>query len=76
MLYSGGEPTGRQGQCELDSLYCERAGELDLNIADDIRALWNEGMVKVRRGDAPESWSEAAIRRIAELRECLDQRDS
>jgi hypothetical protein len=42
------------------------------SIADEIGALWNERMMKVRRGDSRESWSDLNLR-IAELRERLDR---
>jgi hypothetical protein len=58
----------------MDSDDYESASEPDLSIADDIRALWNECMSKVRRGDSLESWNDINLR-IAGLRDRLDGRD-
>ena len=58
----------------MDSDDYESAREPDLSIADDIRALWNECMAKVRRGDSLESWNDINLR-ITELRDRLDARD-
>src|SRR5438067_467399 len=58
----------------MDSDDYESAREPDLSIADDIRALWNECMAKVRRGDSLESWNDINLC-VAELRDRLDARE-
>ena len=52
----------------------EAAHGSDLSLNEDIRALFEECLRKLRRQDSPGSWN-AIVDRIAALRERLDRVD-
>lgn len=74
MLYIGHESTSAEGGGRVDRDTSKDSPERAFGIVEDIRALMDECIQKIRRRDPPESWK-SVDDRIAEIRDRLDRQD-